>query len=89
VEAEVGAEEEERVVKVHLVERDHQVVNVAVSKVVERLLLGNTTPGEGAIVKYRVVFGEVEEHGREDGEGQERMRCWICLHTRDARGESK
>lgn len=55
-------------VKVHLVERDHQVVNAAVSKVVERLLLDNTTPGEGAIVRYRVVCGEVEEHGREDGE---------------------
>jgi hypothetical protein len=38
-EAEVGAEEEERAVEVHLVERDHQVVDAAVGKVVQRLLL--------------------------------------------------
>ena len=41
-EAEVGAEEEESAVEVHLVERDHQVVDAAVSEVVERLLLETT-----------------------------------------------
>lgn len=38
-EAEVGAQEEERAVEVHLVQRDHQVVDAAVGKVVQRLLL--------------------------------------------------
>ena len=35
----VGAEEEERAVEVHLVERDHQVVDAAVREVIQRLLL--------------------------------------------------
>lgn len=45
-EAEVGAEEEERAVEVHLVERDHQVVDAAVGEVVERLLLARHPPGK-------------------------------------------
>jgi hypothetical protein len=54
---EVGAEEEERAIEVHLVERDHQVVNAVVDEVIERLLLGDTTPGEGAMVRSRAVGG--------------------------------
>ena len=38
-ETEVGAQEEERAVEVHLVERDHQVVDAGVGEVVQRLLL--------------------------------------------------
>jgi len=38
-ETEVGAQKEERAIKVHLVERDHQVIDTAVSKVIQCLLL--------------------------------------------------
>ena len=38
-EAEVGAQKEECAIEVHLVERDHQVIDTAVSKVIQCLLL--------------------------------------------------
>lgn len=54
---ELGAEEEEREIEVHLVERDHQVVNAIVDEVIERRLLGDTTPGEGAMARSRAMGG--------------------------------
>ena len=38
-ETEVGAQKGEHAIKVHLVERDHQVIDTAVSKVIQCLLL--------------------------------------------------
>lgn len=85
-ETEVGAQEEERAVEVHLVQRHHQIVDAAVGEIVQRLLLEASR--ERIRIRPRQVT-EGEEEGTARRRSKERTRSWICSRTRETSGDSK